>query len=354
MKILITAPSLEVNENVSGISSVVRQIIEHSGFEFYHFRAGRRDGEKANAAWLPRQILSVPRFYRAIVREKIDLVHVNTALTPLSIVRDAAFVRMARLAKRPVVLHLHGGRFLAQDFDNRFLANTAAKMLGSANIIIVLSELEKSIIKKRQPNLNVKVLENAVEIKVAPSQRPSNDEKTIIFLGRLHESKGLFDIIEACRTLKSENFDFRFNCFGAGDLKNQFVAEMTAILGDRFYYGGVISGAAKEKALNEADIFLLPSRYGEGLPMAMLEAMAAGCVVVASEMASVGSVIETGENGFMIEPGNVSQLTKRLRSLLSGEENEESLSIKARATIAEKYDLNHYIQKLEKIYTDIK
>ncbi len=114
---------------------------------------------------------------------------------------------------------------------------------------------------------------------------------------------------------------FRFNCFGAGDLKDYFVAEMTEILGDRFYYGGVISGAEKEKALEEADIFLLPSRYGEGLPMAMLEAMAAGCVVVASEMASIGAVIKDGENGFMIEPNNVSQLAEKLKFLLSGEED---------------------------------
>ena len=354
MKILITAPSLEINENVSGISSVVRQIVERSRFELYHFQAGRKDGEKANVSWILNQILSVARFYRTIVGKKIDIVHINTALNPLSIVRDAAFVKMARLAKRPILLHLHGGKFLAQDFENDLLARMAAKMLNSANVVVVLSELEKKIIEKRGKNLNVRVLENAVSLNKSPLSKHHSFGKTIIFLGRLHESKGLEEIIEACRRLKNENLSFQFRCFGAGDLKNQFVAEMTDILGDKFHYGGVISGAEKEKELNEADIFLLPSRYGEGLPMAMLEAMAAGCIVVASEMASVGSVVKDGENGFMIEPRNVSQLTNKLKSLLSGNKNWQTLRENARATIAEKYDLNRYIEKLENIYGEMK
>ncbi len=127
MKILITAPSLQINENVSGISSVVRQIIKHSRFDFYHFQAGRKDGEKADSSWIFKQFSSIPQFYRKISGEKIDIVHINTALNPLSILRDAAFVKMARLAKRPILLHLHGGKFLAQEFDNGFLARISEK-----------------------------------------------------------------------------------------------------------------------------------------------------------------------------------------------------------------------------------
>ena len=354
MKILITAPSLETNENVSGISSVVRQIIENSRYDFYHFKAGRKDGEKADAGWICKQILTVPGFYRKINREKVDTVHINTALNPLSILRDAAFVKMARLAKCPILLHLHGGKFLAREFDNKFFARISEKMLKTASVVVVLSELEKEIIEKRWQNLNARVLENAVAVSEKQFNKQNSSEKTIIFLGRLHESKGLNEIVQACRTLKSENFEFRFNCFGAGELREFFAAEMTEILGDKFYYGGVISGAEKEKALNDADIFLLPSRYGEGLPMAMLEAMAAGCVVVVSEMASVGAVVKDGENGFTVEPNNVTQLIEKLKLLLSNEKDLKFLSQNARATIAEKFDLKTYIQELEDIYTKIK
>ncbi len=353
MKILITAPSLETRQNVSGIAAVVKQIIQHSRFEFCHFQAGRRDGENAGISWILKQIRAAPRFYRRLKREKIDVVHVNTALNPLSILRDAAFVKMARLAKRPVLLHLHGGKFLARKFENRFLAHIAEKMVRRANVVVVLSDLEKSLIENRWQNLNIRVLANAV----APGENKKNkvekSQKVIIFLGRLHESKGLHEIIEACRVLKDENFEFRFNCFGAGGLEEHFIAEMRGILGEKFFFGGIVAGAEKEKALNEADIFLLPSRYGEGLPVAMLEAMAAECVVVVSEMASIGEVVKDGFNGLTVEPENVSQMIEKLKFLLSDAADLTELKKNARATIDERFNLRDYIKKLETIYREI-
>lgn len=350
MKILITAPSLDENENVSGISTVVRQIIENADAEFFHFTAGRRDGEKAGANWITKQFFLVPRLLREIKKHKIELVHINTALTALSIVRDAALVRTAKFAGVPILLHIHGGKYLLEDFDNNFLAKLTAKMLDWSNAVVVLSELEKDLVEKRWKNSDVRVLENAVSLKNVKKREAETTEKTIIFLGRMHESKGLREITKACRILKNENIKFKFNAFGAGDLKDFFVSEMREILGGKFFYGGVISGAAKWKALAESDIFLLPSIYGEGLPMAMLEAMAAGNIVVASEMASIGAVIENGANGFAIEPGNISQIVGKLKFLLSDENDLTDLRKNARKTIEEKFNLRDYIEKLEYIY----
>ncbi len=354
MKILITAPSLDEHKNVSGISTLVSQIIKHGQAEFYHFEAGRRDGEKINAPWISSQMLLVPRFLNLIRREKIDLVHINTALVPLAIVRDAALVFAARMLKRPVLLHLHGGRFLMEDFENNLLAGIAEKMFRGANKILVLSELEKESLAKRWTNLEVGVLPNAVVIDEIPNlEKTASDEKTIIYLGRLYESKGLFEIVEACRILKNDDVEFQFRCFGAGALKKFFTAEMSAILGDKFYYGGVISGAEKWKQLAESDIFLLPSRYGEGLPIAMLEALAARCVVVAADVASVRAVIEDGANGFLVEPYNVAQIVEKLKFILSDRADYETLRRNARATVEKNFAFADYIVKLENIYAKL-
>ena len=356
MKILITAPSLDENKNVSGISTLVAQIIKRGRAEFYHFEAGRRDGEKINAQWISSQTLLVPRFLNLIRREKIDLVHINTALVPLSIVRDAALVFAARPAKRPVLLHLHGGRFLMEDFDNRILANIAEKMFRRADVILVLSEHEKESLAKRWTNLNIEVLPNAVETDQIPNIEKSvsnSNEKTIIFLGRLHESKGLHEIIEACRILKNENCKFQFRCFGAGALKEFFTTEMAAILGDKFYYGGVVSGTEKWRQLAESDIFLLPSRYGEGLPMAMLEALAAECVVVVADVASVRAVIRDGENGLMVEPYNAAQIVEKLKFLFSDRADYETLRRNARLTVEQHFAFTDYIVRLESIYSKL-
>ncbi len=135
-----------------------------------------------------------------------------------------------------------------EDFTSRPLAWTTEKMFRSAGKVLVLSEHEKASITNRWQNLDVRILPNAIATDEVPNvERDLTNEKTIIFLGRLHESKGLHEIIEACRILKTENFNFQFNCFGAGALKDFFIAEMSQILGEKFYYGGVISGAEVER-----------------------------------------------------------------------------------------------------------
>jgi glycosyltransferase involved in cell wall biosynthesis len=353
MKILITAPNLDDRINISGISTLVRQIIERGRDDYIHFESGRRDGEPANAQWILRQMTSVQELWSQLKSEQIDLLHLNTNYNMLAVYRDAVYAATARRARIPVLLHLHGGRFLAEEFKNPLLAKIAEKTARSAHVVLVLSELEKQIIERRWRGLEVRVLENAVAIDEAVKVERNDEVPVLIFLGRLYESKGLHEIVTACRTLKNENFEFRFHAYGTGPLKDFFIREMTAILGDNFRFGGIVSGAAKWQALAEADVFVLPSRHGEGLPVAMIEAMAAECVVVVSEMASVGVVIENGANGFLIEPYDAAQLTEKLRFLLQNKSEWEKLQRAARRTVAERFSLDVYIKRLENIYSEI-
>ena len=353
MKILITAPSLEETENVSGISTLAREIMRHGKSEFSHFTAGRKDSEQAGIGWIFKQFILPARFFRQIRREKPDLVHINTAFVPLSIMRDAALTFAAKIAGVPVLLHPNGGRFLIEDFNNRFLESIAAKMLRTANKVLVLSEFERENLTRRWKNLDIGILPNAVAVDKVPPIEKKSGERKILFFGRIHESKGLNEIVEACRILKRENFQFRFDCFGTGPQKDFFIAEMKKVLGERFYYGGIISGKEKWKTLAESDIFLLPSRYGEGLPLAMLEAMAARCVPVVADVASVRTVIEDGVNGFMVEPYNAIQTAEKLKLLLSGKADWQSLRENARRTVEEKFSIDDYVKKLESFYMEI-
>jgi glycosyltransferase involved in cell wall biosynthesis len=122
---------------------------------------------------------------------------------------------------------------------------------------------------------------------------------------------------------------------------------MLEALDERFYYGGVVTGNEKWRVLAENDIFLLPSKY-EGLPMALLEAMAAGCVPVVSDVGSVSTVVEDGVNGYLVEPGNTEQVVSRLKDLLARDLSE--FSENARAAIESNFDIGSYLDRLDVIY----
>lgn len=347
MKILITAPSLDENENVSGISSIVRQIVKRSGNEIFHFQAGRRDGEKSGPAWALKQLLLVPRFKSAVRKFNPDVVHIHTSLVKRAIARDVLLAGAARKAGKPVLLHVHGGPFAAGEFEWWHLGKN---LLGHPNKIIVLSELEKHAILDRIPDLDIEVLPNAVPLDEIPESKKLPGVKSVLYFGRLDANKGLDQIVEACRVLKKEGLKFQFNCYGTGPDGKEFIDSMLDALGEDFCYSGVVTGDEKWRVLTKNDIFLLPSRY-EGLPMALLEAMAAGCVPVVSDVGSVSTVVEDGVNGYLVEPGNVGQVADRLRDLLSGDL--AKMSEKARETVRERFDITDYVGRLNTIYTDL-
>jgi glycosyltransferase involved in cell wall biosynthesis len=88
--------------------------------------------------------------------------------------------------------------------------------------------------------------------------------------------------------------------------------------------------------------------------MSMLEAMAAGCVPIVSSRGAIPSVIEDGRNGFLVDPGDLTQIVGRLKFLLSeGERGWDELRENARRTIVERYDLDSYSVKLKSIYAEV-
>jgi glycosyltransferase involved in cell wall biosynthesis len=351
MKVLITSPSLDENENVSGISTMISNIIEQSDCDFVHFKAGRKDGEKSGLRWIASQLKLPFAFRRAIATSDPNIVHINTAFEPRAIVRDFTLAKFA--GKRPIILHVHGGRFVMESFRNPMLASLARKLLGAATRVVALGDAEAEKILQFSPGLKTAVLPNSVSVKAFPEAERSWGTKNIVYLGRLQEAKGLSEMVEACRLLKAQGFNFTFSCFGRGPDEKEFIRRMTAVLADDFHYGGVISGAEKVKALNAADIFLMPSRF-EGLPLALLEAMAAGCVPIVSGKGSIPSVVEDGRNGFLVDPGDITQIVGKLKFLLSeGETGWKEYRRNARETIRARFDIASYSQKLKALYSEI-
>ena len=125
---------------------------------------------------------------------------------------------------------------------------------------------------------------------------------------------------------------------------------MASILGDKFSYRGVAKGPGKAEAFLHSDIFFLPSR-DEGLPLALLEAMAAGCVPVMSDSGAVADVIEDGRNGFLIEAGNTLQTVGKLKFLISESiTGWANLRKHARETVVERFNFSDYVKKLQDLY----
>ena len=351
MNILITAPSLNPTFNVNGISTVVQTIIQNNKNHTYlHYLLGRPDNKQNKLKWFVELIKQLVLFPISLKRNRIELVHQNLPFDPKGVLREFIINLWCRLFNIPVVLHVHGGIFLMNGTPNKFYYNLSKILLNNCEVVVVLSNIEKDSLLKNYKYSSAKVLNNSIDSSSYFNRKGiKNDKPTFLFLGRIHESKGVEDIISAFKILRKE-IDFRFILCGKGPLKEMFVTECHEILGSDFEYLGIVSGDEKLNTINKSDYFLLPSRYGEGLPMALLETMASGLVPVVTDDASMKYVVKHKINGIQINKNDPQDLYEKLKLIISDKVLYNTLSTNAVKTIKDHFDIKNYIVQLNEIY----
>ena len=139
-----------------------------------------------------------------------------------------------------------------------------------------------------------------------------------------------------------------------GDVGEEAVRQAVATLciGHRIAHIGWIDGGQKRDIMSKTMINCLPS-YHEGLPMTILETMAAGIPNISTRIASIPEVIADGENGFLIQPGNIAALSERLKQLINDEKLRLQFSQSSFELISSKLSLDEHIHKLQKLYSKI-
>jgi glycosyltransferase involved in cell wall biosynthesis len=349
-KVIINSPSLDPSKNVSGISAVVQFIMNQNAHANYiHFEIGRKDDEHGGMERIKTIFNSIKEWKRLLKNHPDALVHFNFALTKLSIIRDSLYIHFVK--KNKLVVHLHGGNYLFAD-DMPFYISWLLKRLFKKDIaFIVLSDKEKERIIEKYHAKKVFTLPNCVDLSEAKNfeRHISHEHLTLGYIGRIAETKGMKELLEACTTLKKEGFPFKLIIAGSERNGNVLTTQFQNALGDNFEYAGVVSGASKTQFFKAIDVFMLPS-YFEGLPISLLETMGFGCVPITTDVGSINTVVQDGENGLFVRVKNSEDIVNQIKRLVSEKSLIEKLSLNARQTIFMKFDPNLYMAKLQLIY----
>jgi len=266
-----------------------------------------------------------------------------------AIIRDFFLILLARFRKIKTVTHVHGGYHLTSLNSNISIKLLIKFIVNNSNIVIVLSEIEKiNIVNKFHCKNNIYVLPNCVDIK--NSKEIEKKDFNILFLGRLHQDKGLFEIIHALSEL--QDVKFKFNLCGSGPLEHVILNKCHSLIKDKFSYKGVVWGDKKIDIINNSSVFLLPSYY-EGLPISLLETMSMGVVPIVTDVGSIREVVVNGQNGFIIDKKSPKQIAEKIRLLYNNKELLQEMSNNARNKIIHNYNIENYFQKLNEIYESI-
>lgn len=293
---------------------------------------------------------AVLRLTAAFALGRAELLHVHMADYG-SVLRKGIIVALATLFRVPVILHLHAGRFPEQMERSGPLTRRAiAGVIGMCDEIIVLGDYWRRFVIATFPAARrVTVLPNAVPGPAALPDRPAAGPVRILFLGRLIPLKGVNLLLDALATPACRNRDWRLTIAGDGDRETYRAQAERLGLADRVHFTGWLSPADCRKHLLQADLLVQPSLF-EGLPMAVLEAMAYGLAIIATRVGSVHEAVEDERSGLLVEPGKAAPLAGALDRVLGDATLRHALAAAAHRRFAEQYDIAVYRDRLLEIY----
>jgi len=185
-------------------------------------------------------------------------------------------------------------------------------------------------------------------------QHPHDDSaKKILFVGGLdqaHYFKGVNNLIKACAGLAVKNWQLVI--VGEGDLKASYQALAQELeITDKTIFPGKLLAEQLIAAYQSASVLALPSiNSNEAFGIVLIEALACGTPVVASNLPGVRSVFTDKQEGLIVEPGNVADLTNRLEEILNDNDLREIMRLKARELAEKKYDLSIVEKNLNQLF----
>lgn len=324
--------------NLRGLSKLPFGLVYYSSAIFY-------------TLLLPFRLL---KFIAVCLFCNVDICHINLS-TGASTFRKYLFARICRLFNVRFVIHLHGGDY-RRFYDDlpRLFQRMARSLYEKADRVIVLGPLWKDYVVDvmEVPPEKVDVLQNAVAGPDSVSWEEKDTPPRILFLGRLIETKGIAELVDALADDEVRSLPWTATLAGDGEVARYRALIDTLGLTDRVRLAGWIGSEAVDDELSKASIFVLPSHH-ENLPLSMLEAMAYGLCSIVTPVGSVEDVIRDGSNGIVVPVKDTAALADALLSVLRDGDKRRRLGETARADFLAQYDYREYRGKLDRIYRSV-
>jgi glycosyltransferase involved in cell wall biosynthesis len=288
-----------------------------------------------------------------LLSQKTDIVYIHVAERG-SAFRQAMTTAIALLLNKPVILHSHSADF------HTFYANLPQiiqvglrQIFRKSTRFIVLSHSWKKFYIE---NLGLEseriiVLPNPVKFPATTLQPAHAGKVNFLFLGKIGERKGAFDLISAFSAIplaQRENAELVIAGDGEGTKARHTIEQLNLTQSIRIL--DWVDEQQRDELLARADVFVLPS-YNEGLPMALLEAMSWGLPVITTPVGGIPELISTAKNGLLVTPGQIEQLSAAMQSLIESENLRTSLGNAGRESVRP-FEVNKYCDRLADIFKE--
>lgn len=275
------------------------------------------------------------RLTRLIAATRPDVVYVNTVTLP-------HWVLAARLARRPVLVHVHEAEELSAPIVRRALY---APLLAAHRVVANSATTERVVTQAwRGLRRRVAVVPNGVP---DPGARPASETVAgrLVLVSRLSPRKGIDVALEALATLRRAGRDVTLTLCGSTFTGYEWFEQQLRARAQRPDLAGAVTFAGfvdpVGDALAGAEAVVVPS-LGESFGNAAVEGMLVGRATVASDVQGLAEIIDDGDTGLLVPPGDAGALAAAVGRLLDDPELRDGLARRGREVVAERYSLDRY------------
>jgi len=350
-KITVVSPSLLVK---GGISQQVKFLFESELAEKYRFNHAvtHIGGNK-----IEKFAVAIKGAFGFFIQSLFNPPHLVVIYMSgdVSFLRKSVILLISKMRRIRTILYCH-----SYDFDSfylrspNFLKRDIEYILKKSDFVIALSQFWRNAlarISKRKDIIVVPPFSDEIEKFLSIPLNEKNEKPChILFMGAIEERKVVFDLIEAfSEVLKKSGDDCHLTLAGEGNIREIEKIIEEKGLSKRITLAGWADSETKKRLFSENGIFVLPS-YAEGFPLVLLEAMAGGLSVIAGNAGGIKDLIKSGENGFLVEPGNIPMLGNLLLRLLADSNLRKKISENARSLVSEKYRIDASMKVLESVF----
>ncbi len=290
-------------------------------------------------------IKHVAMLWRASGRDGTTTVYLPISQATWGFVRDAALVAVAKLRRKRLILHLHGGHFRGFYEDAgivmRWLIRVVCRQATEAWALTPsLQDQYAGLVEGNR----VKCVGNVVPDLQESDQElpPPTDRFKLLYLSNLLPEKGCFELMAALRSLGTACRGWEVCIAGPAteDVERRLRAEAERLAdgGATVHFAGEIHGQEKIRRYLWADLFVYPTYYQlEGQPLVLLEALAAGLAVVSTRHAGIPETVRDGVEGVLVEPRDTDALARALSNMSVDEVSRRRCAAAARERYTAKY-----------------
>lgn len=320
---------------------------------------GRKHKKYSAEFYLTPKIGTVPWMFISLIRgwwlvktKKIDVI---ISQSPLFDGWVATVIN--KIHKKKLIIETHSdwvnSLFLQHKVPFKTMARRLFIRLGHfsltrADTVRVVSEMLRDLVLEHSPNSKIVKFPAFTDIDIFKNETNISWEPIILFTGSLYRLKGVQLLIEAFGRLQNRFSEFKLVIIGKGPYEEDLKKLVASSRIKRIEFIGSLSQKQVKNWMRVCWCFVLPS-LSEGLGLVLLEAASLGKPLIGSNTGGIPEIIMDGENGFLIAPGSIEELTKTMEKIMSDKKLAVSMGETGKRIVENKFSLEKYFKGYNEI-----